>query len=209
MREDLMKKRDELIASLPNEYQPKVAELLGLQAQLDVVPVEVMVPEDEVVCRYKIAEGVEIVKCRTCIVFRHSNMSMVVNPTMAKDGGSLYSTLKWFCDYQESDKKDEDLDNYCLVIVHLLSLPVDLFYDIPFCVDIAGYVFKKQSECYEALLNRLNKETEEDVMANDQFASDIRDAEEFNEAMKEMARKTRRLRPSRFRGSSRMCPKRG
>lgn len=161
-----------------------------------VPAVEVCIEESEVVKRYPISEAVEIVRCRTAIFFHSTCFWVVSKPTLANNlkGGALFEMLSWYCDYQDNrDKYPEEerdgYDTFCAMISNILSLPLDVFTDTEFCLDIAQYIVKRRNEYYEKLIKEAAEEkpeTLEDALANAEYEAEVEMQRQFVEELKKM-----------------------
>lgn len=162
-----------------------------------ITDVELCIEQSEVIKRYKISEAIEIVRCRTAIFFHSTCFWVVSKPTVANNlkGGALFEMLTWYCDYQdERDKYPEDeranYDTLCAVIAGLLSLPLDVFTDIGFCLDIADYVTKRRNQYYEVLIKEAEEEkpeTLEDALADAEYEAEVLMQEQLADDLKKMA----------------------
>lgn len=164
-----------------------------------VKPVELAIECDEVVKRYPISEAIEIVRCKTAI-FLHSTCFWVVSkPTLANNmkGGAFFEMLSWYCDYMDErgDYTEEDkqkFDTIGAMIVNILTLPLDVFTDMDFMLDIANYILDKRTEYYQRLFDEASKEkpeTLEDAFENAQFEAQVLAEEAIKNELSELAKK--------------------
>ena len=152
---------------------------------------ELSIPTAGVIKRYKVTEAIEIVRCKK-MIYLHSNSFWVVSkPTLANNakGGALYEMLTWYCDYMDSresygPEEQKVNDTMCTMIVSDLMLPLDIFTDMNFCVDISQYIMTKRAEFYEALANAPYVEKDEEDEANLEF---IRQGLEMDDELKNLA----------------------
>lgn len=165
----------------------------------EIKPVELCIEADEVVKRYPITEALEIVRCRTSIYFHSTGFFVVSNPTLANNlkGGALFETLQWYCDYMDSreeysEEDREKYDTFAAMIVTLLTLPLDVFTDIDFMLDISEYILKRRNEYYE----RLNAEAAEprqetlgDALENAAFEGEVLAQEQLVKELNEIGKK--------------------
>lgn len=174
-------------------------EILLLQKQIDVVPTELDIPVDEVVKRYPVTEAIEIVRCKTAIFFHSTCFWVVSKPTLANNGkgGALFEMLSWYCDYLDTrsefdEDEKENFDVLCSVIINILSLPLDIFTDLDFTLDIANYILEKRTEYYTRLAEEASKgheDTVEDAIANAEFEDEVKQTEEIKKEIKDMGEK--------------------
>lgn len=156
-----------------------------------VIPVELEIPVEDVIKRYKITEALEIVRTTHCIFFHSTCFWVVSKPTMANSlrGGALYEMLTWYCDYQDdreqyTKEKQERYDTLCSVIATILTLPMDVFTDIDFTLDVANYILERRTAYYEALAKEAEQEkpdTLEDALDNARFEAEVMAAEEMKD----------------------------
>lgn len=192
MKNELRKMLDAQAKELKDKYGIKDSELdalLSLKGQCSVMETEVDVPCDDVIKRYKVSEAMEIVRCHSCIFFHSNSFWVVSRPTLANNmkGGALYEMLKWYCDFKDGigtdDWSKQDYDNaetLCGLIPQILSLPLDVFTDIGFCVNVGNRILDERLKYYERLTKQAEKlkpETEEDAVLNDAFAQGVELAE--------------------------------
>ena len=165
----------------------------------NIKPIELCIEADEVVKRYPVTEAIEIVRCRTCIFFHSTGFFVVSRPTLANNmkGGALFETLKWYCDYMDSredtpeDERDT-YDNFAALIVNVLSLPIDIFTDVDFMLDVSDYILKKRNEYYDKLWKEAGKtrgETLDDVLDNVAYEGEVLAQEALMKELNEMAEK--------------------
>ena len=167
--------------------------------KIKVVPVEVCIEQSEVVKRYPITEALEIVRCKTAIFFHSTCFWVVSKPTLANNmkGGALFEMLQWYCDYQDERDKysaedQEKYDTLCAVIVNLLTIPLDAFTDINYCLDLGDATLKLRNEYYERLAKEaenVKEETLEDALADAEFEGEMMMQEQIASELKEMAEK--------------------
>lgn len=165
----------------------------------EIKPVELCIEADEVVKRYPITEALEIVRCRTSIYFHSTGFFVVSKPTLANNlkGGALFETLQWYCDYMDSreeysEEDREKYDTFAAMIVTLLTLPLDVFTDIDFMLDVSEHILKKRNEYYERLNAEAaepRQETLEDALENAAFEGEVLAQEQLVKELNEMGKK--------------------
>lgn len=186
MKQTINEMLEQKVAELCNgseETKAKVEEILSLQRQIDIKPMEIHIEESEVRERYKITEAMEIIRCDTKICFHTPYFWVISKPSLANNlkGGALYETLEWLCDYKAnrneySEEDRERYDTYVNVVVSLLALPLDVFTDMDFTLDIATDVMEKRAAYYERLTQKakeIKKETLEEINENLQFEASL------------------------------------
>lgn len=161
-------------------------------------PVEIEVPESEVVKRYPVTEAIEIVKCRKEMLLHVSNFYLVVRPGVANNfaGGSLYQALKWYCESIDNDSsytEEERQTNadYRAVMIMLLTLPLEMFGDAEYSVNLALAVLTEKRNYYrrlsdEAALRGAAPETEDDAIANAEFVESVKRTGAIVEAVEKL-----------------------
>lgn len=164
----------------------------------EIKPVELCIEADDVVKRYPVTEAIEIVRCRTSIFFHSTGFFAVSKPTLANNlkGGALFETLEWYCDYMDSrDSYPEDqrdrYDTFAAMIVNILSLPLDIFTDVDFMLDVAEYILRRRNDYYEKLTRQASeerKETLEDAIENANFEGEILAQQELLKEVGELAK---------------------
>lgn len=184
MREKMKERVEAKVAEIlekakGSDIEKDLRELLTLKGQADIVPVELEIPVEEVVRRYPITDAWEIVRCKTCFFFHANSFYVVSKPTLANNGkgGALYEWLEMYCDYV--DNKDdftpdqrEYRDILCQLTAQVLSLPLDIFTDMDYCVDVAMYITQKRTELFEKVLKEAEKPvviSPEDAVLNAEF----------------------------------------
>ena len=103
-------------------------------------------------------------------------------------GGALYEMLSWYCDYmdrrdemEDSDEKDI-FDTVCAQIANILSLPLDVFTDTAFMLNISNYILKARNIYYDALAKQAeagHEDTVQDLIDNQLFEERVKMSEEL------------------------------
>lgn len=161
------------------------------QAKRGHVASELHLPTKDVIKRYKVTEAIEVVRCKK-VIFLHSNSFWVVSkPTLANNakGGTLYEMLTWYCDYMDnrdnySPEEQKSNDIMCTMIVSDLLLPLDVFVDMEFCIDISKYIMTKRADFYEALANAPYVEKDEE---DEEALEQIRQGLEMDAELKRLS----------------------
>lgn len=165
----------------------------------EIKPVELCIEADEVVKRYPVTDAMEIVRCKTSIFFHSTGFFVVSKPTLANNmkGGALFETLRWYCDYMDtreeySDEDREKYDVFAAMIVNLLTLPLDVFTNIDFMLDVSEYILKRRNDYYEVLnaeASQPREETLEDELENVAFEGEVLAQEALSKEMDELSKK--------------------
>lgn len=182
-----MKDRMEFVLGLVPEGRRAEARaaIEEMNAAAAARPAEIEVPESEVVGRYPVTDAVEVVRCRKEMLLHVSNYWLVVRPGVADNmaGGSLYQALKWFCDSIDSPSDSEEgrktSEEYRSLMVTLLTLPLEMFGDVEYSVDLALAVLSEKRKYYgrlakDAALIGAAPETEADAASNAEFVDAVR-----------------------------------
>ena len=166
-----------------------------MSQEKEIKPVELCIESDEVVKRYPITEAMEIVRCRTSIFFHSTGFFVVSRPTLANNlmGGALFETLQWYCDYMDNREtypaeEQEKYDTFASMVVMILTLPMDVFTDTDFMLDVADYILQKRNDYYSRLQEEAaqpRQETLQDALDNVAFEGEVLAQQEL---MKEMDR---------------------
>lgn len=164
----------------------------------EIKPIELCIESDEVVKRYPVTEAMEIVRCRTSIFFHSTGLFVVSKPTLANNlkGGALFETLQWYCDYIDerenySEEEKDKYDVFASMIINLLTLPLDIFTDIDFMLDVSEYVLRKRNEYYERLqaeASEVRPETLQDELENVAFEGEVLAQEALVKELDELAK---------------------
>lgn len=167
-----------------------------MSQEKEIKPVELCIEADDVVKRYKVTEAIEIVRCRTSIFFHATGFFVVSKPTMANNlkGGALFETLQWYCDYMDTrdDYPEEERERYdasAAMVVNALTLPMDIFTDVEFMLDISEYILRKRNEYYERLWKESEEpkqETLEDAIENANFEGEVLLQEQLANELKQI-----------------------
>lgn len=165
----------------------------------EIKPVELCIECDDVVKRYPVTEAIEIVRCRAAIFFHSTGFFAVSKPTLANNmqGGALFETLRWYCDYMDSREKyaedeREKYDAIAAMVVNILSLPLDVFTDMDFMIDVADQILRMRNEYYERLQKEaaeLKPVTLEDALENTAFEGEVLALEQLVSEKKTLAGK--------------------
>ena len=161
------------------DIEQDLKDLLQLKKAADIVPVELEIPVEEVVKRYPITDSWEIVRCKGCFFFHSTCFWVVAKPTLANNGqgGALYEWLEMYCDYMDNRDdfpadEQEQRDILCQLTAQVLSLPLDIFSDLNFCLDVAMFITQKRTERFEEIIKQSEQKvelTKQDILDNAEF----------------------------------------
>lgn len=162
-----------------------------MSEQKTVEPVELSIPVKDVIKRYQIIDAVEIVKCKTAIFFHTTCFWVVSKPTLANNGrgGALYESLLELCDFMDTrdslpEEEKESMDIIMALYTNILSLPLDVFTDIDFTLEVGKAILDKRTEYYNRVAEQASverEETAEDEIKNEEFRAMV----EFEEELKQ------------------------
>lgn len=208
MKENIKKLIDDKFAEILGRHEDDlnlkadIDRLLELKGQYDVVPTELELDVKDVVKRYPITDTWEIVRLKTAIAFHTPYYWAVAKPSMANNmqGGALFETLSWFCDYQDtrdeySEEERKTNDTICLVIVNIMSNHIDVFSDTQYMMDLVDTILKNRNRVIDEAKEQVEnaEDTIEDEIRNAEFEAQVRAGEKISEKMQAAARK-RKLR---------------
>ena len=165
----------------------------------EIKPVELCIESDDVVKRYPITEAIEIVRCKTSFFFHSTGFFVVSKPTLANNmqGGALFETLRWYCDYMDSREncpqdEQEKFDTVAAMVANILSLPLDVFTDMDFMIDVADQILRMRNEYYERLQKEAaepKQDSLEDELENVAFEGEVLALEQLANDAKTMTGK--------------------
>lgn len=144
-----------------------IEELVSLQKQADIEPVELIVPTAEVEHTRRIDEVTTLIKTVRGFLYKHGNTSYLWIPFGLN---SLYSTL---CEVDELLGKEERTEEEGVMISavnRMLQWHTVAFYDAETLIDSANASIKILADAITRHKRRIGpKETEEDIKANTEF----------------------------------------
>lgn len=169
----------ELLGSLDPKDSDKLKRLLDSVKEVSNTRHVVDVPLDEVEDEF--AFGLcSIIRCKKCFIWKSGNYRAVVYPSydigLTNGGGALYGTLDELCALAEKDRRHlltdndkEERDVLQMLVTMAFTLPVMMFSDTSFAVDVYKYVMDRWKTSLEQALERIKEETEEDIAKNQQY----------------------------------------
>lgn len=188
-QKELQKKFDAKINTLKELCPDKqnvgrlIDDIVSLKGQMDVQPVRLHIPEEDVIKEYKfgyINDGFRIVKCKNCYIFTCAGFYVISYPIYSvqgmkegTNGGVLYATFDALCDmkdhYEEmTDDEKQNADAIFNVALTIFSLPLFIFKDDTMTIELATEILKKHNEISTKTLNeKLHETTKEDIIEND------------------------------------------
>lgn len=174
LKERFNEVKNQILANSKDAHWAKNAidELVSLKGQLDHEPTIVYLPTKDVEKQFK-GETYEmsVMKDGTAVYHTYGGYTVVAKPNLT----SLAGTIEEYVYSQDYvlDLNDEDKENFYLSLSafsYIMSLPTFAFSDLGFTYDMAGKIVSFLREKSEILLNEeLKDETEEDILANEQF----------------------------------------
>ncbi len=174
LKERFNEVKNQILANSKDSHWAKNAidELVSLKGQIDHEPTIVYLPTKDVEKQFK-GETYEmsIMKDGTVVYHTYGGYTVVAKPNLT----SLAGTIEEYVNSQDyvlelNDEEKENLQLSLSAFSYIMSLPTFAFSDLGFTYDIAGKIVSFLREKSEILLNEeLNSETEEDILANEQF----------------------------------------
>lgn len=144
-----------------------IDELIGLQKQADIEPVELIVPSAEVEHTRQVDDVTTLVRTAKGFLYKHGNLSYVWVPL---GSNTLFKTL---CELDEILDKAEPTEEEALtvsMINRMLQWHTVAFFDAETLVDSANASVKILNDAIARYENNINpKETEEDIKSNAEF----------------------------------------
>lgn len=174
LKERFNEVKNQILANSKDSHWAKNAidELVSLKGQLDHEPTIVYLPTKDVEKQFK-GETYEmsIMKDGTAVYHTYGGYTVVAKPNLT----SLAGTIEEYVNSQDyvlelNDEEKENLQLSLSAFSYIMSLPTFAFSDLGFTYDIAGNIVSFLKEKSEILLNEeLKGETEDDILANEQF----------------------------------------
>lgn len=143
----------------------------------------ISIPENEITERITVTEGIELIRYSEGIALHFGGMWLVSRPTESLNvrGGSLYETLDNLCELYSGKKQDadEDLKAFGTAAISTLLLPVELFSDAQYFIDIARYVLDRRTQLYNAIVRKAEEGSYPDPIGDAEFMATVRQAEQL------------------------------
>lgn len=145
-----------------------IDELVGLQKQADIEPVELIVPCAEVEKTYQIDDVTTLVKTPKGYLYKHGNLTAIWVPFGVN---TLWQTMTEFDGLLGKDERTEEEDIVISMVNRMLQWHTVAFMDAESLIDSAQASVKILNDAMERCKERINsKETQEDIKANTEFA---------------------------------------
>ena len=144
-----------------------IDELVGLQKQADIEPVELIVPSAEVEHTYQIDDVTTLIKTAKGYLYKHGNLSYVWVPFGLN---TLWKTLNELDEILAKDEPTEEEGVVVSMINRMMQWHTVAFYDAETLVDSAHASVKILNDAIERYKQDVTaKETEGDIKANADF----------------------------------------
>lgn len=144
-----------------------IDELVGLQKQADIEPVELIVPSAEVEHTYQIDDVTTLIKTAKGYLTKHGNLSYVWVPFGLN---TLWKTLNELDEILAKDEHTEEEGVVVSMINRMMQWHTVAFYDAETLVDSAHASVKILNDAIERYKQDVTaKETEGDIKANAAF----------------------------------------
>lgn len=145
-----------------------IDELVGLQKQADIEPVELIVPCAEVEKTYQIDDVTTLVKTAKGYLYKHGSLTYIWIPFGLN---TLWQTMNEFEDLLAKEERTEEEDIMISMVNRMLQWHTVAFTDAESLIDSAQASVKILKAAKKRYEDRVNpKETQEDIKANTEFA---------------------------------------
>lgn len=145
-----------------------IDELVGLQKQADIEPVELIVPCAEVEKTYQIDDVTTLVKTAKGYLYKHGNLTYIWIPFGLN---TLWQTMNDFEDLLAKEERTEEEDIMISMVNRMLQWHTVAFTDAESLIDSANASVNILNAAIKRYEDRVNpKETQEDIKANTEFA---------------------------------------
>ncbi len=146
-----------------------IDELVGLQKQADVEPVELIVPSAEVEHTYQIDDVTTLIKTAKGYLYKHGNLSYIWVPFGLN---TLWQTINELDEILGKEERTEEEDVTISMINRMMQWHAVAFYDAESLIDSANASVKILNDTLARYKERIsNKETEEDIKSNVEFSN--------------------------------------
>lgn len=156
--------------------------IISLQKQMDVEATEIIVPVKEVIKEYSFG-AFTFIRCKTCVIFKSTGYRVIVRPYLK----ALYDHIISLLDMKDNEEKlspeaKEVMEGMLNITILALSMPLDFFVNEDYMFNVANYVTNQKYEMYRKISETvLKEETEQDVIANEDFKQDALESEKVRE----------------------------
>lgn len=143
-------------------------ELVGLQKQADIEPVELIVPCAEVEQTYRIDDVTTLAKTPKGYLYKHGNLTYIWVPFGLN---TLWQTMNEFEDLLAKEERTEEEGIMISMVNRMLQWHTVAFTDAESLIDSANASVNILNAAIKRYEDRVNpKETQEDIKANAAFA---------------------------------------
>lgn len=145
-----------------------IDELVGLQKQADIEPVELIVPCAEVEQTYRIDDVTTLVKTPKGYLYKHGNLTYIWIPFGLN---TLWQRINEFSEYLVKEERTEEEDIMISMVNRMLQWHTVAFLDPDSLIDSANASVNILNAAIKRYEDRVNsKETQEDIKKNTEFA---------------------------------------
>lgn len=145
-----------------------IEELVGLQKQADIEPVELIVPCAEVEQTYQIDDVTTLVKTAKGYLYKHGSLTYIWIPFGLN---TLWQTMNELAELLGKPERTEEEDIMISMVNRMLQWHTVAFTDAESLIDSAQASVKILNDAIKRYEDRINpKETQEDIKANTEFA---------------------------------------
>lgn len=146
-----------------------IDELVGLQKQADVEPVELIVPCAEVEHAYQIDDVTTLVKTPKGYLYKHGGLSYIWVPFGLN---TLWQTMNELDEILGKEERTEEENTTISMINRMLQWHTVAFYDAETLIDSANASVKILNDTLARYKERIStKETEGDIKSNVEFSN--------------------------------------
>ena len=146
-----------------------IDELVGLQKQADVEPVELIVPCAEVEHAYQIDDVTTLVKTPKGYLYKHGGLSYIWVPFGLN---TLWQTMNELDEILGKEERTEEENTTISMINRMLQWHTVAFYDAETLIDSANASVKILNDTLARYKERVStKETEVDIKSNVEFSN--------------------------------------
>lgn len=145
-----------------------IEELVGLQKQADIEPVELIVPCAEVEHTYQIDDVTTLVKTAKGYLYKHGSLTYIWIPFGLN---TLWQTMNEFEDLLAKEERTKEEDIMISMVNRMLQWHTVAFADAESLIDSAQTSVNILNAAIRRYEDRVNpKEAQEDIKANTEFA---------------------------------------
>lgn len=145
-----------------------IEELVGLQKQADIEPVELIVPCAEVEQTYQIDDVTTLIKTPMGYLYKHGNLTYIWIPFGLN---TLWQTMNELAELLGKSERTEEEDIMISMVNRMLQWHTVAFTDAESLIDSAQASVKILNDAIKRYEDKINpKETQEDIKANTEFA---------------------------------------